>query len=214
MRFCLASYRRWAVRPIVATVASDRSRPRHRLALDRGPATLRRPHDQSQQPNRCGEHSRVISRLRTRSASARKSADARRRGVRRGHANERTTLLRDRGPAKVSRRMVRARRASFGALGHPVASPGGAVTLRWPRPHTSPGASTTEQRHRWQSGTAARKRDRPTEAECTRSGCFSLTASGIPRDSRNPQDFRSKPNPETGVQLMSPDGWLMPRKQA
>ena len=34
--------------PYRRPVASDRSRPRHRLALDWGPATLRRPHDQSQ----------------------------------------------------------------------------------------------------------------------------------------------------------------------
>jgi hypothetical protein len=150
MRFCLASCRRWAVRPIVATVAPDRSRPRHRLALDRGPATLRRPHDQSQQPNRYGEHSRVISPLRTHSTSRRKS------------------LMRV--TTNVSRWIARARRASFGAPGHPVASPGGAVTLRWPQPHTSPGLGPSrpnegiDGRAPARATPRCRKRDRPTGA--------------------------------------------------
>ena len=37
------------------------------------------------------------------------------------------------------RLIARVGRASFGGPGHPEASPGGAVTLRWPKPHTSPG---------------------------------------------------------------------------
>ncbi len=41
--------------------------------------------------------------------------------------------------ANGSRLIARVGRASFGGPGHPEASPGGAVTLRWPKPHTSPG---------------------------------------------------------------------------
>jgi hypothetical protein len=35
-----------------------------------------------------------------------------------------------------------------------------------------------------------------------------------PRWSHNPQGSSTKPSQEGSVELMSPDGWLMPRKQA
>ena len=162
MRFCLASYRRWAARPIVATVAPDRSRPRHRLALDRGPATLRRLHDQSQQPNRCGEHSRVISRLRTRSASPRKSADAGYGEAAWGapRPRKRRTAAAPRPWSSQGQPADRSRASCF------IWRAGSPRSLsRWcgdlalaSTPHFPGGASTTEQRHRWQSTPRERRR--------------------------------------------------------